>query len=114
MSSGSVHFPLFDYLPLALPTVRPAPGSYRVLGAWGAHPPPALSTAAPATEAPWPEGAPDKVWDVFLFDDTLVYSATPPIPYVAGPALPGTIRIGEMDLAAILPNLSPGVTVHVW
>lgn len=99
--------------PLAIPAAL-EPGTHTVTGVWGAHPPPALRSADDASSAPWPGEVPDQAWDVLQVDTTLVYSATPPLPAITGEALPNGIRVGEMDLAAVLPSLPVGAHVHVW
>ena len=99
--------------PLGLPGAL-EPGSHTVTGVWGAHPPPALRSADDASAAPWPGEVPERPWDVLQVDTTLVYSATPPLPAITGEAMPNTVRVGEMDLAAVLPSLPVGAPVHVW
>lgn len=102
-----IHAPMAEGSPLE-------PGTFRVEGVWGPHAPGDFELAPDAVEAPWPDGPPERPWDALLVGSTLWYSATPPIPALTGPALPGLVRVRELDLAAVLPSLPVGARVHVW
>lgn len=120
VGAAPVPRPLFTMLvgvPGALvPTTPVAPGTYTMVASWGAHAAPLLGLPPPIEDARWPEGAepPPQVWDAALVGNWMLYSATPEVVTRWDDARVGSIRVGEVDLAAILPNLGPGALVHVY
>lgn len=99
-----------------VPTTPVAPGTYTMVASWGAHAAPLLGLPPPIEDARWPEGAdpPEQVWDAALIGNWMLYSATPEVVTRWDDARVGSIRVGEVDLAAVLPNLGPGALVHVY
>lgn len=103
--------------PLRLVPVLPvSPGVYKVRATWGPHAVPIVGLPPPIEDAWWPDRAeaPERVWDAAAIGDWLMYSATPPIPGGLDPARLGTLRVGEVDMANVLPNLPPGAPVYAW
>lgn len=99
-----------------VPTTPVAPGTYTMVASWGSHAAPLLGLPPPIEDARWPEGAepPPQVWDAALVGTWMLYSATPEVVTRWDDARVGSIRVGEVDLAAVLPNLGPGALVHVY